>query len=439
MCIKSKRLIPLIGMSRKQKSGSWDQYLEEAVAEQERRRRQHASAVAAEELEQYLGTRQHQNHQIASLSQNDQHQSLISQEALVRHQDPRGSMRHFLNSLNTPFHHDLVQSRIDEQVPLNIHNINQHGASAGSSVGMHNFRNPLNGIDFADNHLPDLHNHSYINTNDDNGSGNRNAFLDAVHLLSQPLCQNEPVVPTQQFISQPRPSLYYQAVGPLIANPSIADSAGRRIAASTTDTNLFTQPNMSAQRIQRQDRSRLSPHFNSQLLPVNQPIRPPGVQLGSLGQSVNVGAYSDLNLVLDRRQQPLNMATMMPNRPTILTHPTASNGLTASNDLTASTSSSAQRGQLLMRRKSAKTFEEHFQSLLEFKDLHGHCNVPHRYKENTSLGNWCNNIRTSYRKMKDGGSATSYRLTNEQIRSLEKIGFKWRVYYRNANTQRLNK
>ncbi len=80
------------------------------------------------------------------------------------------------------------------------------------------------------------------------------------------------------------------------------------------------------------------------------------------------------------------------------------------------------------KRRPSKTFEEHFENLVEFKAKYGHCNVPHRYKENPSLGNWCNNIRTSWRIMKDGGTPSSYKLTMDQIRRLDEIGFRWRVY-----------
>ncbi len=81
-----------------------------------------------------------------------------------------------------------------------------------------------------------------------------------------------------------------------------------------------------------------------------------------------------------------------------------------------------------IKRRPSKTFEAHFANLVEFKAKYGHCNVPHRYKENPSLGNWCNNIRTSWRIMKDGGTPSSYKLTMDQKMRLDKIGFKWRVY-----------
>lgn len=78
--------------------------------------------------------------------------------------------------------------------------------------------------------------------------------------------------------------------------------------------------------------------------------------------------------------------------------------------------------------RSPKSFDDRFQSLLAFKEIYGHCNVPHRSKEHRSLGNWCNNIRTSWRIVKNGGEPASYKLRRDQIEKLDKIGFKWRLY-----------
>jgi hypothetical protein len=78
--------------------------------------------------------------------------------------------------------------------------------------------------------------------------------------------------------------------------------------------------------------------------------------------------------------------------------------------------------------RSPKSFNDHLQSLIAFKEIYGHCNVPHRSKEHRSLGNWCNNIRTSWRIVKEGGEPASYKLKRDQIEQLDKIGFKWRLY-----------
>jgi hypothetical protein len=54
-----------------------------------------------------------------------------------------------------------------------------------------------------------------------------------------------------------------------------------------------------------------------------------------------------------------------------------------------------------------KTFDDHMKDLQAFKEEHGHCNVKtsksDKNKKYKSLGNWCSNIRHSYKKIKQGG------------------------------------
>ena len=40
------------------------------------------------------------------------------------------------------------------------------------------------------------------------------------------------------------------------------------------------------------------------------------------------------------------------------------------------------------------SWERRFSELTEFKRVHGHCEVPQNYSENTSLGTWVNKVRT---------------------------------------------
>jgi hypothetical protein len=65
-------------------------------------------------------------------------------------------------------------------------------------------------------------------------------------------------------------------------------------------------------------------------------------------------------------------------------------------------------------------WEEMFDSLKEYKQEHGNCNVPYEYKTKTNktLGRWVNQQRFN----------KSSRLTADQINNLEKIGFKWEEY-----------
>jgi hypothetical protein len=61
-------------------------------------------------------------------------------------------------------------------------------------------------------------------------------------------------------------------------------------------------------------------------------------------------------------------------------------------------------------------WENKFAELREFKKEHGHCNVPDNYRKNSLLGKWVGNQRVAYNKDK---------LSAEQIRRLEEIGFDW--------------
>lgn len=61
-----------------------------------------------------------------------------------------------------------------------------------------------------------------------------------------------------------------------------------------------------------------------------------------------------------------------------------------------------------------------FEELRAFKEVHGHCEVPQRYKHNKSLGKWIGYQRNLYDKKEK-------RLTKERINALESIGFRWRL------------
>mmetsp|Transcript_9947 Transcript_9947/g.9627 ORF Transcript_9947/g.9627 Transcript_9947/m.9627 type:complete len:423 (-) Transcript_9947:234-1502(-) len=74
-------------------------------------------------------------------------------------------------------------------------------------------------------------------------------------------------------------------------------------------------------------------------------------------------------------------------------------------------------------------WHEHYQALLNYKEIHGHCLVPrpHRMQkdfEYFELSNWVGNQRTMYNYMKQGRKNS---LDNEKIKLLEDIGFIWKV------------
>jgi len=63
-----------------------------------------------------------------------------------------------------------------------------------------------------------------------------------------------------------------------------------------------------------------------------------------------------------------------------------------------------------------------YNELLEYREQHGHCNVPYHYKEKPFLNSWVKRQRYQYKCLRQG--KTSH-LTNERIRLLEAINFSW--------------
>jgi len=61
--------------------------------------------------------------------------------------------------------------------------------------------------------------------------------------------------------------------------------------------------------------------------------------------------------------------------------------------------------------------------LKEFKEHHGNCNVPQKYKANPSLGRWVDNQKTQHKKLYEGKPT---HLTIERIQLLVGLGFQWR-------------
>ena len=72
-----------------------------------------------------------------------------------------------------------------------------------------------------------------------------------------------------------------------------------------------------------------------------------------------------------------------------------------------------------------RTFDERYAELMKYKEKFGHCNVPGtKSGEYMSLGNWCNDVRTSYKKIQKK-ETPRIKLTQENIQQLEDAGFKW--------------
>ena len=67
------------------------------------------------------------------------------------------------------------------------------------------------------------------------------------------------------------------------------------------------------------------------------------------------------------------------------------------------------------------SWDEMFLKLVEFKKIHGHCNVPFNWSENPKLAWWVVNQRR--RRTKNGP------LSEKRIRLLNEVGFQWQVLY----------
>lgn len=72
------------------------------------------------------------------------------------------------------------------------------------------------------------------------------------------------------------------------------------------------------------------------------------------------------------------------------------------------------------KQRKNERFEEHIKLLKEFKEEHGHCNVPrsNNMMEYYSLAQWCNGMRNTYKLRK---------LSPDKVEELENVGFQWDI------------
>jgi hypothetical protein len=78
------------------------------------------------------------------------------------------------------------------------------------------------------------------------------------------------------------------------------------------------------------------------------------------------------------------------------------------------------------KRPAPKTsFDDRFNDLMAFKAKFGHCDV-HFTGENASLGQWCIEMRVSYKKLQNN-QMPKMKLSDEQIQRLNDAGFKFQV------------
>ena len=70
-------------------------------------------------------------------------------------------------------------------------------------------------------------------------------------------------------------------------------------------------------------------------------------------------------------------------------------------------------------------WDGHFEKLVEYKELHGHCQVPKNHSvDEVNLGDWVNTQRAQYKSFQDGKYSP---MTQKRIDALEKIGFVWKL------------
>ena len=74
-------------------------------------------------------------------------------------------------------------------------------------------------------------------------------------------------------------------------------------------------------------------------------------------------------------------------------------------------------------RKVWSGFDDRLDDLMAFKDKYGHCDVS-TLGEDASLGQWCSQLRLSYKKIQNH-QKPKIKLSDEQIQRLNDAGFKW--------------
>jgi len=85
--------------------------------------------------------------------------------------------------------------------------------------------------------------------------------------------------------------------------------------------------------------------------------------------------------------------------------------------------SSCTSGNKRKRRAPQQSFDDRFNDFMAFKAKNSHCDVP-RTGENASLGQWCGQLRSSYKKIQNNQKPRT-KLSDAQIQRLNDAGFKW--------------
>lgn len=85
-----------------------------------------------------------------------------------------------------------------------------------------------------------------------------------------------------------------------------------------------------------------------------------------------------------------------------------------------------QEGQRRFRAYEEDLWTVRFNELLQFKDAHGHCLVPHTYPENLLLSQWVKRQRYQFKLKAQGRHST---LTDDRQKMLDAVGFVWHCHH----------
>jgi hypothetical protein len=75
--------------------------------------------------------------------------------------------------------------------------------------------------------------------------------------------------------------------------------------------------------------------------------------------------------------------------------------------------------------QQCSAWRDRLSEIADYRKIHGHCNIPTNYSENTKLANWVTTQRHQYRLHLKGKRSS---MTTFRIQELESLGFEWEVW-----------
>jgi hypothetical protein len=84
------------------------------------------------------------------------------------------------------------------------------------------------------------------------------------------------------------------------------------------------------------------------------------------------------------------------------------------------------------QRKNEQNWDKMFKRLIEYKELHGNCNVPRRYKTDSPLGDWVMTQRQRSKAIQRGEKQSTPEWES-RVEQLEKLEFKWKLVKRDRS------